>query len=59
MHDLGKIAVDDAEFVQIAVNVAHYHHEKWNGKGYPEGLKKKKFRLKRELWRLLMFLMHL
>lgn len=30
---------DDDEFVQIAVNVAHYHHEKWNGTGYPEGLK--------------------
>ncbi len=75
MHDLGKIAVDDAilrkqgrftdqeyeimkthaaegakvvkniltgiedeEFVKIATNVAHYHHEKVNGKGYPEGL---------------------
>ncbi|WP_407399766.1 HD-GYP domain-containing protein [Treponema sp.] len=73
MHDLGKIAVDDAilrkpgkftdeeyekmkahsaegarivenvlsstddiEFKKIAVNVAHYHHEKWNGQGYPE-----------------------
>lgn len=73
MHDLGKIAVDDAilrkpgkftdeeyavmknhskegarivdeilkdvddiEFRQIAENVAHYHHEKWNGTGYPE-----------------------
>jgi len=73
MHDLGKIAVDDAilrkpgkftdqeyeimkkhsaegariveqvlkdvdniEFKQIAVNVAHYHHEKWDGTGYPE-----------------------
>lgn len=73
MHDLGKIAVDDAilrkpgkftdeeyevmkshsaegarivesvlaqsddeEFKQIAINVAHYHHEKWNGYGYPE-----------------------
>lgn len=72
MHDLGKIAVDDAvlrkpgkftdeeyekmkshsaegarivtkvledvddeDFKQIAVNVAHYHHEKWNGSGYP------------------------
>jgi len=31
--------VDDEEFVQIAVNVAHYHHEKWNGSGYPAGLK--------------------
>lgn len=73
MHDLGKIAVDDAvlrkpgkftdeeyeimknhsaegarivenvlsevddlEFKSIAINVAHYHHEKWNGSGYPE-----------------------
>lgn len=73
MHDLGKIAVDDAvlrkpgrftdeeyeimkrhsaegarivehvlkevddlEFKSIAINVAHYHHEKWNGTGYPE-----------------------
>ena len=75
MHDLGKIAVDDAVlrkagaftpeerekmkqhsaegarivheilkdtddegFRKIAENVAHYHHERVDGKGYPDGL---------------------
>ena len=75
MHDLGKIAVDDAvlrkpgrftdeeynemkkhaaegarivheilkdtdddAFHQLAENVAHYHHERYDGHGYPDGL---------------------
>mgnify|MGYP003292256623 CR=1 FL=1 len=32
---------DDDKFKDIAINVAHYHHEKWNGKGYPTGLQGK------------------
>ncbi|MBO4897160.1 MAG: amino acid permease [Clostridia bacterium] len=75
MHDIGKIAVDDAilrkpgrftpeeyevmkthakegarilsqivesvdneRFRQIAINMAHYHHERYDGTGYPEKL---------------------
>ena len=31
--------VDDKEFVRVAANVAHYHHEKYNGTGYPDRLR--------------------
>ena len=27
------------DFIKTAYEVALYHHEKWNGKGYPKGLK--------------------
>ena len=44
---LGSDAIEQAErdsekeveFLGIAKEIAHYHHEKWNGSGYPEGLK--------------------
>lgn len=29
--------VEEPRFVEVATNMAHYHHEKVNGKGYPEG----------------------
>ena len=29
--------VEDEAFVKVAINIAYYHHEKWNGKGYPTG----------------------
>ena len=31
--------LDDKEYQKIAYEVARFHHEKWNGRGYPEGLK--------------------
>ena len=30
---------EDREYVKTAMDVAGYHHEFWNGKGYPNGLK--------------------
>lgn len=29
----------DEEYTKMAYDVAYCHHEKWNGKGYPQGLK--------------------
>jgi HD-GYP domain-containing protein (c-di-GMP phosphodiesterase class II) len=30
--------VEEDRFVQVAFNVTSYHHERWDGRGYPEGL---------------------
>ena len=35
VHEILK-DTDDSEFLRIAVNVANFHHERWDGKGYPE-----------------------
>lgn len=33
------------QYAGMAYEVARFHHEKWNGKGYPEGLKRKEIPL--------------
>ena len=31
-------SIENEEYVDIAEDIAAYHHEKWNGQGYSEGL---------------------
>lgn len=44
---LGKTirTVTNADFLEMAADIAKYHHERFNGAGYPEGLKGKEIPL--------------
>lgn len=38
-YAIDKIGGEEVGYLQEAKNVAEFHHEKWNGQGYPTGLK--------------------
>ncbi|MBR2796787.1 MAG: HD domain-containing protein [Clostridia bacterium] len=35
---IDMVAEENSGYLKEAMNLAHYHHEKWNGQGYPCGL---------------------
>ena len=37
--DTTLTGIEEPDYLDIARNVSVYHHEKWNGQGYPQGLK--------------------
>ena len=37
--------LENEDYTQMAYEVARHHHEKWNGNGYPDGLKRKEIPL--------------
>ena len=38
-HAMNTVSEGNSGYLREAMNLAHYHHEKWNGTGYPCGLK--------------------
>ena len=38
-HAMDMVSESDSGYLKEAMNLANFHHEKWDGTGYPRGLK--------------------
>lgn len=47
--EVAKQATDHNLFFETAMDITRFHHEKWNGSGYPEGLSKENIPLSARL----------
>ncbi len=48
-----KERIGENEFIQMAIDIAHYHHERWDGTGYPAGLKGEEIPLSARIMKIL------